>query len=370
MAENPFVYSRVLSPDDVVNRDAEVDSLLDDALGGHYVRLVAPRRYGKTSLMGKVLREAETRHGMTAILVDFFGVVSLADVAIRLERAYAQHLKGGIRRSIESHLKTLGLGLSLGVQGISIKLQRPGQEVDALPALHALLDLPAEAHRHTGARVLVVFDEFQDVLALESVDGLIRSHIQHQGAAASYVFCGSQPGMMARLFGSRDRPLYGQAKAMELGPLPDADLGAYIDDRFTRNRRSVGDVLQALLTTARGHPQRAMFLAHHLYAQTPSGASADSTRWQRTVEACLAGIDEEMEAHWRGLKTVDQRVLRAIVGYGSPYREDAIDALGLTAGGAASGVARLRDNGELTREGFQIVDPLMELWIGRRFLPA
>ena len=33
MAENPFVYSRVLAPGDVVNREAEVDALLEDALG-------------------------------------------------------------------------------------------------------------------------------------------------------------------------------------------------------------------------------------------------------------------------------------------------------------------------------------------------
>ncbi|HEX4933678.1 MAG TPA: hypothetical protein VFV33_10900, partial [Gemmatimonadaceae bacterium] len=235
MAENPFVYSRVLAPADVVNRDGEVRALIDDALGGHYVRLVAPRRYGKTSLMGKVMAQAKRRHGMTGVLVDFFGVVSLADVAIRIERAYARHLQGGVRGKLESHLKTLGLGLSLGVQGISVSLQRRSEDVDPLPALHALLDLPLETHRHTRRRTLVVFDEFQDVLSLDGVDGLIRSHIQHHGDVASYVFCGSRPGMMARLFGSRERPLFGQAKAMELGPLQDADLGAYIQGRFIRN---------------------------------------------------------------------------------------------------------------------------------------
>ena len=367
MAENPFVYSRVLAPGDVVNREAEVDTLLEDALGGHYVRLVAPRRYGKTSLMGKVLAQAKRRHGLTGVLVDFFGVVSLADVAIRVERAYAHHLDGGLRTKVESHLKTLGLGLSLGVQGISVRLHRRSDDVDPLPALHALLDLPREANRHTGRRVLVVFDEFQDVLALDGVDGIIRSHIQHQGEVASYVFCGSQPGMMARLFGQRDRPLFGQAKAMELGPLPDADLGAYIERRFAKNNRSAGEVLQALLTTSRGHPQRAMFLAHHLFAQVRSGKSADAVHWQLALDAALAGVDEEFEAHWRALKVVDQRVLRAIATYGSPYREDAIDALALTSGAIAAGLMRLRDNGEVTRDGFRIVDPLLELWIRRRF---
>lgn len=367
MAENPFVYSRVISPANVVNRRGEINAMIDDALGGHYLRLVAPRRYGKTSLMLKVLEEARRRHGVIGVLVDLFGVVSLADVAIRLERAYAEHLRGSVRAKVQSHLATLGLGLSLGVPGISLHLQRRVDDTDPLPALHALLDLPRVAHRYGKKRVLVVFDEFQDVLAIDGIDAIIRSHIQHQGEFASYVFCGSQPGMMARLFGGRDRPLFGQAKPYELGPLPDADLAGYIDARFTENKRSTGDVLLAVLSTSRGHPQRAMLLAHHLFAQVGSGRAADPEAWQRALETAMANLEEEFDGHWRGLRVVDQRVLRAIAEHGSPYRDVAIDSLDLTRGATAAGLKRLRDTAEIERDRLEIVDPLLELWITRRF---
>jgi hypothetical protein len=56
---NPFVYSRPVPPEDVVDRDAEVRDLLRYALGGHYVRLYAPRKYGKTSLLKRALDEGE-----------------------------------------------------------------------------------------------------------------------------------------------------------------------------------------------------------------------------------------------------------------------------------------------------------------------
>ena len=46
---NPFVYSRPVAPEDVVDRDDEVRRLLQNAVGGHYVRLYAPRKYGKTA---------------------------------------------------------------------------------------------------------------------------------------------------------------------------------------------------------------------------------------------------------------------------------------------------------------------------------
>ena len=48
---NPFVYSRPIAPDDVIDRDDETQQLLRWAVGGHYVRLYAPRKYGKTSLL-------------------------------------------------------------------------------------------------------------------------------------------------------------------------------------------------------------------------------------------------------------------------------------------------------------------------------
>src|SRR5881275_1552000 len=61
---NPFVYSRPVPPEDVLDRDAEVAELLGKAVGGHYVRLYAPRKYGKTSLLNRVLRDAERDEGL------------------------------------------------------------------------------------------------------------------------------------------------------------------------------------------------------------------------------------------------------------------------------------------------------------------
>src|SRR6478752_5569743 len=60
---NPFVYSRPVPPEDVVDRDEEVAELLRSAVGGHYVRLYAPRKYGKTSLREAPPRRASRTRG-------------------------------------------------------------------------------------------------------------------------------------------------------------------------------------------------------------------------------------------------------------------------------------------------------------------
>ena len=90
----------------------------------------------------------------------------------------------------------------------------------------------------------MVFDEFQDLLvARKDLDGLFRSRIQYHGDAAAYVYAGSEPSMMRELFDTRERPLFGQADPLALGPLPPeethADLAArYPDEGLDPGERS------------------------------------------------------------------------------------------------------------------------------------
>src|SRR4051812_15193216 len=146
---NPFVYSHPLAPDEIIDRDDETRELLANAVGGHYVRLYAPRKYGKTSLLRRALADGEREEGLIPVLVDLYRVVSLADVTVRIERAYARHLKGAVRARVDQFLQRTGIGLSLGVSGISARIQLDAR-ADPLPALHALLDLPLRLEQSGG----------------------------------------------------------------------------------------------------------------------------------------------------------------------------------------------------------------------------
>src|SRR5919202_994650 len=246
---NPFIYSHPLAPEDVIDRDDETRELLRNVVGGHFVRLFAPRKYGKTSLLKRALRDGEEQEGLIPVLVDLYRVSSVGDVTVRFERAYAKQLKGPVRGKIESFLQKTGIGLSLGAYGISAKLQLDAR-VDPLPALHALLALPLRLEEGGGFRAFIALDEFQDVDKVPDLDGLIRSHIQYQGEVASYVFAGSEPGLMKQLFENQDRPLYGSAVPLRLKRLANADIAAYVVERFARSDRGVGDPLNQLLDSA------------------------------------------------------------------------------------------------------------------------
>jgi hypothetical protein len=364
---NPFVYSRPIPPDEVIDRDDETAALLQAVVGGHYVRLYAPRKYGKTSLLRRVLREAERSEGMTTVLVDLYGVLSLADVAVRIERAYAAQLKGGLRARIDEFLQRTGLGLSLSALGIGVRLQIDPR-TDPLPALHALLDLPLKLEQEGGYRALVVFDEFQDITKLPGIDAIVRSHIQHQGEVASYVFAGSEQGLMKQLFEEKERPLYGQAVPVRLGRLPSSDIAAYIVDRFKQTGRSAGEAVNPLVQTAAGHPQRAMLLAYRLWDVVEPQATATLVDWENALSTTMVELRPEFEAHWQRFTQVEQKSLRAIVeGQGATLRTHVLARLDADKSSVSRALKRLESAGEVeVIDGRTVlVDPLFALWLER-----
>jgi hypothetical protein len=314
-----------------------------------------------------VLRDAEREEGMIPILVDLYGVLSLADVTVRIERAYARQLKGKLRSRVEEFLQSTGLGLSLGAFGVSAQLQLDPRR-DPLPALHALLDLPLRLEREGGFRALIVLDEFQDVVKVKEMDALLRSHIQFQGEVASFIFAGSEPGLMRQLFEERERPLYGQAVPMRLERLVDADIAAYVADRFRSTGRSAGEAVNPLLGSAKGHPQRGMLLAHRLWREVEPGATATLADWSQAHAAALAELQPEFDAHWRRLPASEQRALRAVVaGGGSPFQQRVLAGVDLPKSTARAALRGLVGRAEVEQsgEGYRLVDPLFDEWIAR-----
>jgi uncharacterized protein len=376
MTANPFTIDTPVEPAELVDRNPEAEWLLELAEGGHNCRLSAPRRFGKTSLLRRLEHEADLR-GIATVYVDFFGALTLDDVVTRFEFAYERALRGPLARWFAGLRRRWRPTLRLGTPEAGVELSPLGDD-DANRALIELLDLPARVLERDGRRTLAMFDEFQSVLAIGAgLDGLIRSRIQHHGANASYVFAGSHPGLMAELFGSRERPLYGQARALVLEPLADEDLAEFIGDRFERSGREVGAALEPLLELSRGHPQRAMLAAHHLWERTGSRKAADEATWDAASAAMFTELEDSFERIWEDLSANERRVMAAIAwggprgGGASLYAKSTLERFRLSKGTARDVRAALLRRGEIERggrHGVQLVDPLLEAWIasGRR----
>jgi hypothetical protein len=365
LAANPFVYSRPVVPEQIIDREPELARMLELAEVGQAVRLEAPRRYGKTTLLGRLGLEAEKR-GMAAAYVDFSTVYSIGDAAARVAAAY-RGLQGPARRVAGEALRALRIGVSAGPLAASTGSRKGSPETELIE----LLDLPIRIFRRTGAPTLVIFDEFQDLLALrEGLDGLVRSRIQHHGEAASYLFAGSQSSLLRELFTDRERPLYGQAQPVELQALPQDALAAYVSERFERAGVDIEPILDAYLGLVAGHPQRAMLVAHHLW-RAFSLTDEPLSALDRAIEETFAELEEPFEAALRALRPPERAVLASVAG-GQPsvYAQATLDGLGLSKSQAQRAVHSLEVSGHLTTVGrgrWAFVDPLLAEWLGGVF---
>ena len=256
---------------------------------------------------------------MNTVYVNFYGLLSLEEAANRIEDAYRASLHGSVRNFVIGLIRTVRPKATIPKTGVS--LEPTLDTTDIGRRLAWLLDLPVKIMEKTGNPTLVVFDEFQDILETKPpIDGLIRSRLEQHEAQASYIFAGSHIGMMSQLFDDKARPFYGQAKAIRLEPLPEDALSVYIGDHFSRTHREIGEILDPLLETVKGHPQRAMLLAHFLWEETPKGKTSDGVAWERALTAVQRELRDEFDSIWGGLEDSERRVL-AVIAQGADLLE-------------------------------------------------
>jgi len=366
VTSSPFVYEEPVPAQDLVDRDKEMATLTARIRDARNSRLEGPRRFGKTSLLRTLLAASE-REGLVPVEVNFLGCVTAADVAERIERAYAAQLDSTLRRWFDGLIRTLRPTLSVAPGGVGVSA-RP--QVGS-PGLLDRLALPRRIHERTGRQCTIAFDEFQEVLRIDpALPGVFRSELESHGTAAAYVFSGSHPGMMRELFADRRHAFFAQAAPVELGPLPADAIADHVTRRFDEGRRDPGEALAPLLDAAEGHPQRAMLLAHHLYLQTPQGSAADVETWDRALSLARREVAAEVQIAWEAASTLERRVLKTIAHRTVPLGgREATARFGLGKSGSTQvAVDRLVGDGHLmedasTRTGWRLVDPFLAGWL-------
>jgi uncharacterized protein len=362
---SPFVYEEPIGPGDLIDREAELATLRERAFDSRNSRLEGSRRYGKTSLLRALLVDCE-RQGVVPVSVNFLGVLTVDDVAERIERAYARQLDGPLKRWYTGIVRTLKPTLSgaPGGVGVTVAPQARGALLDRLA-------LPLRLHERDGRQCAIAFDEFQDVIRMPGVAATFRSELEQHGTAAAYVFSGSHPGLMRDAFADRRYAFFAQAAAVPLGELPPDALARFISERFDAGGRDPGDGLGPLLDLAAGHPQRSMQLAHHLYVQTPRGRRASTEGWSAALAATFTEAGGEIHTAWHSLTPTQQRVVSVLASRTVKLNSaEATRRYGLVKSGTSTGKAldHLEREGHIvpaadTVAGWRLVDPLFDLWV-------
>jgi hypothetical protein len=364
---NPFGYQGPVDPHRLIDRRSELDELQRAAANRVAIRLAAPRRFGKSSVLA-AHADAMRVAGHRAVTVDLSKVTSVGDAAARVAQAYAR-LPADPGRTARRWLARLGAEVRVPGFGLRVQPDARIPAQDARAALLELLDVPLALHGGDGGLTVVCLDEFQDVLvADDQLDGLLRSRIQHHGAAAAYVYAGSEPSLMRALFSDRERPFYGQARPLELPPLPAADAAADIAELMREHGVEPGDEVDRLLAVTAGHPQRTMLVAHHLF-DVLDGPPGDAPPLETAVDRALAETRDVHQAVWDGLGRVERIVLAAVASGQAPTGSRLAAEHRIARSTLAAATDRLlRDGTHLTKVDGRpwVLDPLLALWLRGR----
>lgn len=378
-----FPFESPITGAGLIDRGDELHRLHLAAVDGAHVRLASPRRYGKTSLLLAHEHNLDAASWRT-LHVDFYGVTSLAEVCARIATAYSRIKDNKVRSLLEGLSSRLGLTLTTAGVGVTLgpRGQQPSQDA-TLTAAAELLDLPLRLFERDRRQTLVVFDEFQDLLSAGStLDGLVRSHVQYHGDAATYIYAGSQPSLMRRLFTDRERPLYGQAEPLELTPLPIEEVLLELGERFEALPEDPGDALAPLVAAAAGHPQRTMLFAHLLHRELGMRAAGGTTLpdspdaeglglAEAIVDVALMQTREGHQAIWDQLSAGKKAVLAALADGIRPTGSRATERAGLSRATLQSALRELgRDGQHVARPvpagEWRFVDPLFARWVRLR----
>ncbi|HEY5342762.1 MAG TPA: hypothetical protein VIJ66_03790 [Solirubrobacteraceae bacterium] len=365
---NPFTYDRPLPPRDLIDREQELALLASLADAGQSARLSGPRRYGKTTLIGRLAQTMREDHDFAVAYVDLSRITGIDDIAQRIEAAYDTAFTGGLRSAWHALRRRADPSATLGVPGVvSVGLRSSASHADSLARLHSLLEAPRRLHERTGRRCLVAYDEFQEMLTAQpDLDGVLRSHIQHHSGAVSYLFAGSHAGMMDALFGDRRRPLFEQARAVRIGALAGADIADYVEARFSAAHRALdSDVADSLATLASGHPQRAMMIAHFLWERSAHGE--DEAGLLAAHQIALAEASDGLQRTWDSLSANQRKLVGVLAaGHSHPLRVTALEHAGLAKSSLVDARDKLTAQGDLFVHAgglVELTDPFLAAWV-------
>lgn len=264
---NPFSYGTVVKEPFFFVRKKGKKQIVNVLKGGNNVVLSAPRRYGKTSLVMKVIDEL-TALGFVCVYFDFMTVYSRESFIEVYTKAFLAK-----QNNMSLALKTF----AKFVKGIRLKLSfdqnsSPELTLDFVESkisektLDTVIDLP-EKFSTGKTKYIIIMDEFQDIDKLngENFEKLLRSKIQHH-TNVNYLFLGSRTHILQDMFANKSRAFYNSAYAMNLEALPNNETINFLIDRFARSNITLDeDTASYLIKNAGNVPYYIQFLASEVW---------------------------------------------------------------------------------------------------------
>ena len=380
---NPFLFGKIVIGEHFCNREKEKRLLEENLMAGQSMVIISPRRMGKSSLLAVVRQDLEAR-GVVCGSVDFLALKSASKIVNEIIRVCAEmmlkeesNIKQFLKLSTDVFKRTrIAIEPSSNGAGFSVKpeISLPvNVRMDLSEALNGLDNFLEKKSR----KGVIIFDEFQEILALDrleehSLEAEFRTVMQSIKNVA-FAFLGSKASILTEMFMDTKRPFFHAAKILELGPIKEKSLSAYIAERFETAGMTV-DSTDKIPGLVYGHPDYAQRLCSHIFDIISAEINHETVLhmkdkyliqgMQQMIEACSLMFIPE----WEGYPLRQQQVLSLLADHGPHKRIPAVllaeyDMSNSTFNSAVKQLLKkgtVKLNNELQ---YEVADPIFGKWI-------
>lgn len=367
---NPFRYGNIVSGEYFYDREEILSSLKSDIKSGNNLIIYAPRRYGKTSLILKVLSELENE-GMNVVYLDFFNVINLDKFvelySLRLLKARKNISFEKLLKQFRSFVKSIVPSVSFDDSGLpSFSLAYSGKRDPAL-SFEEIINLPENLPGKK--KWVVVFDEFQEINRLngQSFEKQLRANIQHH-KNVSYIFMGSKTHLLLNMFRDKSRAFYNIGKYVKIEKIPESDSVDFLISKFKGSGIILSEAgAQKILEYSKGIPYYIQFIASEVWQSTIGKKSVNISAIESAVERIIYSQQDFYREIFSALSVYQKQVLQALAISGkNVFSKEFADANNLSSPSSTQrALEKLLEEGliEKSENEFVVSDPFFSKWL-------
>jgi len=365
--KSPFYYGGVVKDEYFCNRSKETKELVADIDSGLNVLMYAPRRFGKTSLVLNALSKTEYSY----VFLDLMSIVDAEEFINEYFNAISKGINTPSDKVVTLFKKVLGLRPNISVEfdmnGLpSFKLNFLHSE--SKKVLNEVLELPFRYAEHQNKKVVVVFDEFQEVVNI-GIEEKLRSVLQHHGDIVSYVFLGSKKSMMKSLFFDKNKPFYKSVKHVPIDKIDSSDWEEYIKHGFESHGKQIPEeCIAAILEVSKGFPYYSQQIAYELFHM--SDIHVETPMVQVAVDSILEKEEDLFWNEWNHLSQNQKKALKLLI-YAEGeniYSRETMDHFHFTSSSLKKAIEGVlaKDVVDQKAGTYYFQDPLFEYWLSKQ----
>lgn len=240
--ENPFVFGKAVEGSYFTDREEDAKRLTANLTHGINTTLISPRRWGKTSLVKKVISGIK-RPDIKTVFIDIFQCKTEYEFYRTFSTAVIKQTSSKIEEWVEmakAFLSHIAPKFSFGTDPLNdFSLSFEWESKDGTE--QEILQLPEKIAQKKGIRLVVCLDEFQQISGFADSSNFqkkIRSVWQHQ-QNVTYCMFGSKKHLLENIFNDKSMPFYKFGDIMFLKKIPTEEWISFIRGKFESTGKSI-----------------------------------------------------------------------------------------------------------------------------------